>query len=70
MVGGASKKMITERLKHLEEHRLISRTVLETRPVGVAYEITPHGKSALVCLDALRLWSETHTPPSRPLGTS
>ena len=37
MIGGASKKMLSERLKHLEEHGLIERRVLDTRPVGVAY---------------------------------
>lgn len=58
MVGGASKKMISDRLKHLEAHGLIAREVLETRPVGVAYQVTPHGRTALRFLDELRRWSE------------
>ena len=58
MIGGASKKMISERLKHLEAHGLIEREVLETRPLGVAYRITARGRTALDCLDALRAWSE------------
>lgn len=58
MVGGASKKMISERLKHLEAHGLIEREVLATRPLGVAYRITPRGQTALEFLDALRRWSE------------
>lgn len=61
MVGGASKKMITERLKHLETHGLVDREILETRPLGVAYRITPRGRTALRCLDELRIWSESHT---------
>ncbi len=58
MVGGASKKMISDRLKHLEAHALIEREVLDTKPVGVAYTITERGKTALRFLDELRKWSE------------
>ena len=58
MIGGASKKMITERLKHLEAHGLIEREVLETRPLGVAYRITARGQTALGFLDELRRWTE------------
>ena len=35
LIGGASKKMISERLKHLEEHGLVQREVLDTRPLAV-----------------------------------
>lgn len=59
MVGGASKKMITERLRQLEERGLIERRVLETSPVAVEYEITTLGRSALDCLQALKQWSES-----------
>ena len=59
MIGGASKKMISERLKHLESHGLIAREILDTRPLGVAYRITPRGETALRCLDELRRWSES-----------
>ena len=58
MIGGASKKMITERLRHLEHLGLVTRQVMPTAPVSVHYEITPFGRTALGCLDALRRWSE------------
>ena len=58
MVGGTSKKMISERLRHLETHGLIDRQVLDTRPLGVAYQITAKGETALRFLDELRRWSE------------
>ena len=58
MVGGASKKMISERLRHLETHGLIDRQILDTRPLGVAYQITAKGETALRFLDELRRWSE------------
>ena len=58
MVGGASKKMITERLRQLEAQGLVRREVQNTSPVSVHYEITEFGRSALGFLDELRIWSE------------
>ena len=57
-LGGASKKMVTQRLKEMEETGLLERRVLSTRPIAVAYEITDFGRSALDVLDQLRAWSE------------
>lgn len=64
MVGGASKKMISERLTHLETHGLIDRHVLETRPLGVTYQLTAKGETALRFLDELRRWSEEELGPT------
>ena len=58
MIGGASKKMIAERLRHLESHGLIKRKVLPTSPVSVSYSITQYGSTAVDALDALREWAE------------
>ncbi|WP_170327675.1 winged helix-turn-helix transcriptional regulator [Ruegeria arenilitoris] len=58
LIGGASKKMITERLRQLEAHGLVKREVMDTAPVSVQYEITELGRTALGFLDALRNWSE------------
>lgn len=59
MIGGASKKMITERLRQLETQGLVRREVVDTSPVSVHYEITDFGRSALGFLDELRKWSES-----------
>ncbi|MEL7451499.1 MAG: helix-turn-helix domain-containing protein [Pseudomonadota bacterium] len=59
-LGGASKKMVNQRLKEMEAMGLLERQVLSTRPVAVAYAITDFGRSALDVLDQLRLWSEEH----------
>lgn len=58
MLGGASKKMIDQRLKELEERGMVIRTVISDRPVAVTYELTEFGRSALDILDQLRVWSE------------
>ena len=62
MIGGASKKMIADRLRHLETHGLVHREVLNTTPVSVQYSITDHGRTALATLDALRVWAEQRAP--------
>ncbi|MCO6384887.1 winged helix-turn-helix transcriptional regulator [Oceanicola sp. 502str15] len=59
MVGGASKKMIAERLRQLEAQELVTRRVMDTAPVSVQYEITDLGRTALRFLDELRKWSES-----------
>jgi DNA-binding HxlR family transcriptional regulator len=58
LIGGASKKMITDRLRQLASQGLVRREVLDTSPVTVQYEITAFGRSALHILDELRVWSE------------
>lgn len=58
MLEGASKKMITQRLKELEAAGLLMRTVLSTKPFAVCYEITDEGRSTLHILDALKDWAE------------
>ena len=59
-LGGASKKMVNQRLKEMEEMGLLERHVLSTRPIAVAYSITDFGRSALDVLDQLRVWAEEH----------
>ncbi|KUF10781.1 winged helix-turn-helix transcriptional regulator [Pseudoponticoccus marisrubri] len=59
MIGGASKKMITERLRQLEDQGLVRREVRDTAPITVVYEITDFGRTALGFLDELRQWSES-----------
>ena len=60
MLGGASKKMIDQRLKELEARGIVIRKVINDRPVAVTYELTDFGRSALDILDSLREWSESH----------
>lgn len=50
--------MITERLRHLEDHGMVKREAVATSPVSVEYEITDFGSTAICILDELRQWSE------------
>lgn len=60
MLGGASKKMVDQRLKELEAQKMILRTVINDRPVAVTYELTDFGKTTLGVLEVLKDWSEQH----------
>ncbi|MAG76263.1 MAG: transcriptional regulator [Colwelliaceae bacterium] len=60
MLGGATKKMVDQRLKELEQEGMVKRNVLSERPIAVSYELTEFGRTALQILDDLRQWSETH----------
>lgn len=59
-LGGASKKMVNERLKDLEQAKLVRRAVISTKPVAVTYELTDFGRSALGILEGLGEWCEAH----------
>ena len=60
MLGGASKRMVDQRLKELEAEGMVVRRVISERPIAVTYELTGFGRSALKILDDLRAWSEKH----------
>lgn len=60
MLGGASKKMVDQRLKELEAEGMILRKVISDRPIAVSYELTEFGQSALKILEDLRVWSESN----------
>ena len=57
-LGGASKKMVDQRLKEMEINGLVKREVISTRPIAVTYEITEFGKTALGILEELKDWAE------------
>lgn len=60
LLGGASKKMVDQRLKELELEGMVDRKVISDRPIAVSYELTEFGRTALKILDDLRVWSETY----------
>ncbi|ODR97818.1 transcriptional regulator [Methyloceanibacter superfactus] len=67
-LDGASKKMITERLKELEQANLVRREVLSTKPIAVTYEVTEFGRSALGILASLKDWAESLEDWSKTAG--
>lgn len=59
-VAGITPKMLSKELQDLEMHRLISRRVIDSKPVTVEYELTVYVESLKPMLDALSAWGEQH----------
>ncbi|HEU4962539.1 MAG TPA: helix-turn-helix domain-containing protein [Bacilli bacterium] len=55
-----SSKLLTDRLKELEEHGIIVRTIFPEIPPRVEYTLTDSGLTLNTVLDALREWGEQH----------
>lgn len=55
-VEGISGKMLSRELKELEMNKMIERTILDTKPVGVEYSLTDLGKSLKSVIDILADW--------------
>ncbi|MBX2974257.1 MAG: helix-turn-helix transcriptional regulator [Flavobacteriales bacterium] len=60
MHNGIPAKTLSKELKDLEQNGLVKRTVLDTMPVTVQYEITPYGRTLEKILLDLREWGIDH----------
>jgi DNA-binding HxlR family transcriptional regulator len=59
-VGGIAAKMLSKELQDLEAHQLVKRTVMETKPITVEYEITPYGRSLENVIVTIAEWGTSH----------
>ncbi|MBE9599812.1 helix-turn-helix domain-containing protein [Pedobacter sp. MC2016-24] len=59
-IEGIAPRMLSKELQELELHQLIKRTVLDTKPIKVQYEITKHGMSLQTVLNAIADWGLHH----------
>lgn len=59
-VVGISNKMLSKELKELEINKLVKRTVLDTQPVTVHYELTAHGRTLQTIIRNLTDWGIQH----------
>jgi DNA-binding HxlR family transcriptional regulator len=59
-IGGISGKMLSRELKEMETNKLIKRTVLDTQPVTVQYELTEYGQTLRSVIDNLAAWGYEH----------
>lgn len=53
-------RMLSKELRELEMNQLVKRTVYDTIPVTVEYEMTPYGRSLDKVLNALKEWGTEH----------
>ena len=66
--AGITAKVLSKELKELEANGLVKRTVLDTMPVTVIYEITPYGRTLEAVLKELRVWGVKHRERVRNSG--
>lgn len=59
-VDGISNKMLSKELKELEMNKLITRTVLDTQPISVQYQLTEYGKTLKTIINDLTDWGIKH----------
>jgi DNA-binding HxlR family transcriptional regulator len=59
-VIGISNKMLSKELKELEINKLIKRSILNTQPITVEYELTEHGKTLKTIINNLTDWGISH----------
>ncbi len=56
---GISAKVLSQRLRFLERHGIISRTVFPTIPPGTEYALTPLGRGLEGVIMAMQAFGET-----------
>ena len=70
-------RMLSERLRELEDEAIVARTVIPETPVRVEYSLTAKGRALAPALDAIGHWAErwvdtsgasTVTAASAPAG--
>jgi DNA-binding HxlR family transcriptional regulator len=60
LIGGISSKMLTQTLRRLQRHGLISRHTYPEAPPRVEYDLTDLGQTLLEPVEMLSRWAETH----------
>lgn len=60
IVEGITPKMLSKELKFLEENKLLTREVENTRPVKITYTITEYGRTSSKVMTALFQWGTDH----------
>jgi DNA-binding HxlR family transcriptional regulator len=59
-------RMLSERLRELEEENIVARTVIPDTPVRVEYSLTPKGRALAPALDAIGHWAEKWVEAGEP----
>ncbi|WEK53375.1 MAG: helix-turn-helix domain-containing protein [Candidatus Cohnella colombiensis] len=53
-----SDKMLTDRMKELESHGVLTRTVYPEMPVRIEYELTEKGRNLEEVITSIQSWGE------------
>lgn len=63
-IGGISPKVLSQQLRGLERHGLVSRRVKATVPPSVDYALTESGRELKTAMKALCEWADRYAPES------
>lgn len=58
--NGIGAKKLSKDLEELEINKLITRTVMNTKPITVEYEITPYGRKMEHLIHKITEWGINH----------
>ena len=59
-VNGIGSKMLSKELRDLEINELVKRSVYDTKPVTVEYELTEYGQTLQAIIQEMINWGENH----------
>lgn len=59
-IEGIGTKMLSKELKTLEESELIKRTVKDSKPVTIEYELTLYGETLQALIIEMSKWGNRH----------
>ena len=59
-IDGIAAKMLSKELQELELNGLVSRTVMDTKPVTVEYELTEYGQTLRPIIGEMAAWGKSH----------
>lgn len=59
-VDGVAAKMLSKELQDMEINQLVSRTVLNTKPITVEYEVTEYGRTLEPIINEIAKWGTAY----------
>lgn len=59
-ISGITARMLSKELRDMEMNQLVKRTVYDTTPVTVEYELTNYSRSLEKVISALHEWGTQH----------
>ncbi len=62
-IPSLSDRLLSERLKELELHGIVTRTVIPQTPVRIEYRLTEKGRALSDVVEAISIWGETWLKP-------
>lgn len=65
-VKGVSDRLLSQRLRELEEAGIVERRVYAGRPIGVEYLLTVKGEALKKVVEAIQRWAEDWEPLPQP----